>query len=55
MDEEMMRDLAAIEMGRATVRRTEALQLFYTLSRDFRDAFSDLDWRVATSQNSTKE
>jgi hypothetical protein len=43
MDDEMMRDLAEIEMVRATARRKEALQLFYRLSRDFRDAFSDLE------------
>lgn len=43
MGEEMMRDLAEIEMVRATAQRKEALQLFYTLSCDFRDAFNDLE------------
>ncbi|SRR6266446_1950536 len=42
LDEETLRDLQEIEMLRATARRKEALQLFFTLRKDFSDAFSDL-------------
>ena len=42
LDEAALQEIAEIEAQRAVYRRKEALQLYYTLSRDFRDAFSEL-------------
>ena len=41
LDEAALQEIAEIEAQRAVYRRKEALQLYYTLSRDFRDAFSE--------------
>ena len=43
LDAAALQDLAEIDARRAVYRRKEALQLYYTLSCDFRDAFSELE------------
>jgi HNH endonuclease len=43
LDDDTLLEIQEIEMERASWRRKEALQLFYTLRTDFSDAFSDLE------------
>src|SRR6266436_679714 len=42
LDEDALGELQEIEVLRASAGRKEALDLFYTLRKDFSDAFSDL-------------
>ena len=42
LDDDTLRELQEIEVLRASARRKEALELFYTLRKDFSDAFNDL-------------
>ena len=43
LDEATLDAVREIEAERTIDQRKEALQLYYTLSRDFRDAFSELE------------
>ena len=43
LDEEALEELREIDAARAVAQRKEAMEVFYTLSRDFRDAFSELE------------
>lgn len=43
LDEAALEDLKEIGAARTVVQRKEAMELFYTLSCDFRDAFSELE------------
>jgi hypothetical protein len=43
LDEATLEAVREIKAERAVYQRKEALQLYYTLSRDFRDAFSELE------------
>src|SRR6185369_9826289 len=46
LDEAALEDLKEIGAARTVAQRKEAMELFYTLSCDFRDAFSELEMVV---------
>lgn len=47
LDEAALEDLKEIGAARTVAQRKEAMEVFYTLSCDFRDAFSELEDRGA--------